>query len=275
MKKDGSGVPVNMSRMFAGDLAALGKRVIELKRHLEDVARRWQGLDEAERKAAAKAGVAPVLNETTGQHVYALSPDWFVFGVLGVQKWLHATYQGEEKFLTAVDPWIVCGGLRKLSWLACTKSELQAMAPLLDADTRVGGTRLGSTTTWLDPLPVLFAKEGKNRIHMYQNFGMELLTTAERGKFLPSKALRLYRSPWNSDVWALRYVGGLDSEWEARMQHRVRRIGDVAVLPFPKVGVPLLTAHGVARDRGWGPAWRFSAAAQKKESTEVRAAGWS
>lgn len=259
---------------FSPDDVARGRAVTALKRKFEGVARAWKTMSADDRERCAREGLAPQALRGGEQIVYAFQPDRFVFACLGLTHILHSACRDEGESVVTVDPWLVSGGLRKKAWFDVSRATLEERIPHLDADTMRHGTSSGSSTSWLAPLPVLWAKEGKNRIHTYQNENIPLLTTAARCNFFPASLLRLYRSVWDETVWCLRYVGG-DANWDDRVVRRLRDPMRRVVLPFPEVGVPLLLAYGVQVDRGWGVPWRLNASARLRESERVRSTGWS
>lgn len=210
--------------------------------------------------------------------MYAFEPDRFIFAALGLQRWQHASYaETDISGVRTVSPWIVAGGLRKRAWFDMDSSTFLNLVPSLDEATRERDDGHGSTTAWLKPFPLLWAREGKNRIQSYQDTETMLLTDTRVCDFLPASVLRLYRSVVNSSVWILRYVGG-DPFWDRKIGHMetAMRGGRPfrAILPFPEVGVPLLLNYGVKVDRGWDLPWRISEAAKQEASRRVRAEGW-
>ncbi len=174
-----------------------------------------------------------------------------------------------------VDPWLVAGGFRKPAWIAMSQTSFLPLAQELDADTAAGKTS-GSSSHWLQPFALFWAGEGKNRIQLYQDANRPLLTSADTCRFLPSEALRLYKSVIDSTVWLVRYVPeALPQQWAQRMYHLGGDSNQAQILPFPEVVVPLLKGYGVKVDRGWGLPWRISKAARAEESRFVRSRGWS
>lgn len=260
---------------FSAEELNRGRAVIELKRKYEAIARRWKTFNAEQRRQHESSNFAPRIHPTTGEFVYALSPDHFLFAALGVSKWHHATYCSQESRLVDVDPWLVAGGLRKQAWIDRKPAGFQEFLPQLDVATRMGDRSTGSFTSWLQPLPLFWATEGKNRIQSYQDTNTRLLTSAETCCFLPAASLRLYQSVLDESVWLLRFVGGLRLDWRARMERQGGERPTQVVLPFPEVGVPLLRSYGVTVDRGWGLPWRITKGAQVRESEKIRAMGWS
>lgn len=259
---------------FSPEDVARGRAIAELKRKFEGVARAWESMSADDRQRCTDDGLSPQKLKDSDQIVYAFQPDRFVFACLGLSHILHSACREEGESVVTVDPWLVSGGLRKPAWFDVSRATLEERIPYLDADTMRHGRDSGSSTSWLAPLPVLWAKEGKNRIHTYQNENIPLLTTAARCNFLPAKLLRLYRSVWDETVWCLRYVGG-DANWDDRVTRRLHNPLRRVVLPFPEAGVPLLLAYGVQVDRGWGVPWRLNASARSRASAQVRSTGWS
>ncbi|MFC4424522.1 hypothetical protein [Cupriavidus pampae] len=252
--------------------------MIELKRHFESIARRWHTLSPEEQAQLRKQNVAPQQLRDTNAFVYAFEPEWFIFAALGLQRWHHASYvETDISGIRVVPPWIVAGGLRKRAWFDLDFSTFLNLVPSLDAATLEGDDGHGSTTSWLKPFPLLWAKEGKNRIQCYQDTETTLLTDTRTCDALPASLLRLYRSVVSSSVWILRYVGG-DPFWDRKVadMETAMRSGRPfrSILPFPEVGVPLLLNYGVKVDRGWDLPWRIGEAAKQEESRRVRAHGW-
>lgn len=262
--------------LFDADMMKSGRAVISLKQRFEKIARSWPTLSAEGRRQYELAHMAPELNETTGQFVYALQPDHFILSLMGMRRWLHACYEVEQQnALIEVDPWLVAGGLRKQSWISMLPSTFLDFADALDRATFDKDSSVGSFTHWLKPFPLLWAGEGKNRVESYQETERQLLTNVEVCRFLPSQSLRLYKSAINDTVWLVRYVGELSSEWTSRMDRYGEPSTPMQVLPFPDLAVPLLQRYGVKIDRGWGWPWRISRAAQLRESRLVRSVGWS
>jgi hypothetical protein len=259
---------------FSQEQLAHGRAVARLKRRFESIARSWGELTPLARRRYERANLAPQLHPDTRRPVYALEPDHFLFSVLGVHRWGHRCYEdhGARRLLT-VDPWLVTGGFRKRKWHDLTQGEFEAFADSLDACTRLGDPALGSTTQWLEPFPLLWATEGKNRVQLYQDLERPMPTLALPCRFLPAESLRLYRSVLNDSVWLLRWVDeAMPTAWAARM---ARHDTGPIVMPFPDEGVPLLLSYGVKADRGWGAPWRISKAARAAASRAARVHGWS
>ena len=176
---------------FSREDVARGRAVATLKRKFEGVARAWETMSADDRKRHTLEGLAPQRLPGGARLVYAFQPDRFVFACLGLTHILHSACRDEGESVVTVDPWLVSGGLRKPAWFEVSRATLEERIPHLDADTMRRGRFSGSSTSWLAPLPVLWAKEGKNRIHTYQNENIPLLTTAARCNFLPASLLRL------------------------------------------------------------------------------------
>lgn len=263
---------------FSHEDVMLGRAVIHLKRKYEAIARGWASFPKDERKCLERQNLQPQTHSTTGQLVYAFEPDKFIFATLGINSWGHASYNPKGSQLASVDSWFVAGGLRKKKWFNFDRNEFQQLIPVFDAATSSDNSGNGSFTSWLKPFPLLWAGEGKNRIQSYQDTNNDLFTSVTTCEFLPAASLRLYQSVFNNSVWLLRYVGGIDSNWDQRIQRHsgYKEHGfDKAILPFPEVGVPLLLKYGVKVDRGWGAPWRLIKSAEIKESARIRSAGWS
>ena len=203
--------PTNAIQLtFSNKAIELGRSIVELKRKFEEIARGWTTLSLIERKQLEVLNLDPQIETRTGKFVYAFMPDKFLFATLGLGGWGDASYKLTNSRLVGVNPWVVVGGLRKQNWFHMDHNKFQSFVPNLDADTKIGCRDSGSFTKWLKPLPLLWASEGKNRIQLYQDTNTDLFTSAEVCEFIPTKSLRLYKSVVNSDVWLLRYVGGID-----------------------------------------------------------------
>jgi hypothetical protein len=265
--------PKNMN--FSKEEMQLGRNVILLKRKYEEIARKWESFDEMQRDQFRKANLDPQIHPTTGKHVYAFWPDEFVFAVLGISGWGHASYRTEKEIVATVDPWIVSGGLRKKDWFNFDREQFVNLIPDLDKATRASDTGVGSFTTWLKPFPLLWANEGKNRVQQYQDANIALLTSVKHSEFLPAHSLRLSRSVYDASVWVVRYIGCGDSAWDDRVQRLIGNGPDKMVLPFPQVGVPLLQSYGVKVDRAWGLPWSLRKSAETEASIRFRKHGWS
>lgn len=261
---------------FAPEVARLGRNVILLKRQYEQIARSWATLTASERQMYERSNMAPELNETTRRYVYALEPARFILSALGLSTGLHAGYVAESPCTRMeVDPWLVAGGLRKSRWIDMPPHDFLSFADELDQAT-AHDEPAGSSTSWLDPFPLLWAKEGKNRIQMYQDLQRPLLTSVEVCRFMPPEALRLHKSVIDNSVWMLRYVEeALPVAWAAKMYRQGVISGSSRVLPFPQIAVPLLLQYGVKVGCGWGWPWRIGRSAQLRESRLVRSIGWS
>lgn len=270
--------PTNATQLnFSNKEIELGRSIVELKRRFEEIARDWTTRSLNERERLKVLNLDPQIETTTGKLVCAFMPDDFLFATLGLGGWGHASYESQNRQLVGVNPWLVAGGFRKKKWFHMDHHEFQSFVPTLDADTKIGKRESGSFTNWLKPLPLLWASEGKNRIQLYQDTNTDLFTSAGVCKFIPANSLRLYKSVVNSNVWLLRYVGGIDQSWDGRIHRLASKDGqeiERVVLPFPEVAVPLLQHYGVKVDRAWGWPWRLTKGSQIQESKRVRSSGW-
>lgn len=157
----------------------------------------------------------------------------------------------KEQRQTSVFPGWAAIGWNRRQYGGVSLDQARAIKSSLDKSTMDPSVSDGYAT-WLKPIPVIVAGEGKHRVDLHRQHCLDMVARIQIDEFPPAAELELFRIHGSGGVWGLRCL---------RMD-RIRKTGRVqgalAYLPLPNLSVPLLKAYGVQiSERRYWP-WQIS-----------------
>lgn len=138
--------------------------------------------------------------------------------------------------LCRVDP-AMCAGWNRLHGHASSAGSDIGTIHVLDAEARTQGTE-SAVGYWIEPFPLVWMSRGRSRVDLYARHGAELLLHLGIAAIAPARRLRLQRVFCTDSIVALHCD---DAEFGAGPTP--------ALLPFPRLSVPLLEDYGVRWQR--------------------------
>ena len=168
-------------------------------------------------------------------HGFVKKPSGRGVGGLTFIRWLFGPFwqSSLEGDLCRVPAW-ACVGWNRKQRPALPAAEAADVARDLDEQTRrnVDERSIGH---WLAPFPLVLMGEGQNRVDLYEEHGLPLMTQLRIASIAPAASLRLQR------VFGCKDLAALHCD-DARFWLHGQA---TALLPFPALAVPVLEAYGV------------------------------
>lgn len=169
------------------------------------------------------------------QHGFEKAPSGRGVGGRTMIHWILGPYWrfGSSFQLCHVPAWMCIGWNRKQR-APISQSDATKIISTLDSDT-IKGVDECATGEWFAPLPFVCMGEGQNRVDLHRVHNLPLLIRLRTANLAPAATLQMQRVLGRDDLLALKCL-------DKNFHHPS---GEAAILPFPDLARPLLTAYGV------------------------------